>query len=86
MAGFRNDYLGRQRLCLKCGTIWRMGKAGYAVLLATAGTLVVGGIIGFYLSFKPVEADIWSIVWLLLWMVFLWPVLYKTVWRIRVKF
>jgi len=85
MGGLRQSYGGRQRLCGKCGTIWRMSKVGYGILIGTAGVLAATGIVVLYRWLKPAEADWWTVAWLAGWVVLFWPLLYYCVWRVRVK-
>ena len=87
MGGLRDDYCGRQRLCGSCGTIWRMSVRGYQLMIASVlvvFSLGVGAL--YYRHWLPQGiADAGSAAWLVAWLVFLWPLVYRTVWRIRVR-
>ncbi|MCG3148357.1 MAG: hypothetical protein PCFJNLEI_01800 [Verrucomicrobiae bacterium] len=85
MGGIRQSYGGRQRLCMKCGTIWRMNKVGYGIMIGLALTLAATGIGLLYWRLKPIEADWWTLAWLTVWVVLFWPLLYYSVWRVYVN-
>ena len=85
MGGLRDDYCGRQRLCGTCGTIWRMSKWGYGILIGSALLLFCLGVWALYHWLRQTPADWLCSAWLLAWLVFLWPLVYKTVWRFRVQ-
>jgi len=87
MGGLRDDYYGRQRLCGSCGTIWRMSHRGYAIMIGSVLLAFSLGIAALYYHhwLPQTVADVLAAVWLVAWLVFLWPLVYRTVWRIRVK-
>ena len=88
MGGLRDDYYGRRRLCRSCGTIWRMSMRGYQIMIGSVLFVFCLGIGALYYHhwLQPQAlADSLVAAWLLLWLVFLWPLVYRTVWRIRVK-
>ena len=85
MGGLRQDYAGRQRLCGSCGTIWRMSKTSYGLLIAMAVIVAATGALMPYLLWGQMVGDIVSPVWLVLWFVLFWPLLYLVVWRFRMK-
>ena len=56
MGGMRQSYYGRQRLCLKCGTIYRMSLPAYATMVgsALAGWIVFWAVlVGILGSIQP---------------------------------
>lgn len=87
MGGLRDDYYGRRRLCGSCGTIWRMSMRGYSIMIGAAVVIFCLGVWALYYRhwLGQTLADLLFATWLLAWLVFLWPLLYRTVWRIRVK-
>lgn len=87
MGGLRDDYYGRRRLCGSCGTIWRMSMRGYQIMIGSVLVVFCLGIVAlYYHHWLPQDvADLLVGAWLLAWLVFLWPLVYRTVWRIRVK-
>ncbi len=85
MGGLRQDYGGRQRLCGSCGTIWRMSKRSYGLLIGAALTVIAAGALLPYRLWGQTVGDIISPVWLVLWIVLFWPVLYHAVWKVRIK-
>jgi len=87
MGGLRDDYYGRQRLCGSCGTIWRMSHRGYAIMIGSVLLAFSLGIAALYFHhwLPQTVADVLAAVWLVAWLVFLWPLVYRIVWRIRVK-
>ena len=87
MGGLRDDYCGRQRLCGSCGTIWRMSKPGYRAMIGGVLLVFSAGVAALYYRHWLDQdiADVCCGVWLLAWLVFLWPLVYRTVWRIRVR-
>jgi hypothetical protein len=84
LGGLRQSYCGRQRLCLKCGTIWRMHKALYGAMVGTAVVGAIAGVAVLFWLFKPEQADWFSLAWLLGWVALFWPVMYYIVWRVWV--
>ena len=85
MGGLRDDYCGRRRLCGSCGTIWRMSVRGYSIMIALALILFCTGWWALYHWLRQEAADLCLIIWLMAWLVFFWPLMYKTIWRFRVK-
>ena len=83
--GLREDYYARERLCGSCGTIWRMSMRGYAIMISSALIMFCAGWWAFYHWLRQTPADICLAVWLLAWLIFLWPLVYRFVWRFRVK-
>jgi len=83
--GLREDYYGRERLCGSCGTIWRMSMRGYQIMIGSALVAFCVGWWALYHWLRQMTADICWVVWLVLWLSLLWPLVYRTVWRIRVK-
>ena len=87
MGGLRDDYCGRRRLCGSCGTIWRMSYRGYRIMIGSVLLVFSLGVAALYYHhwLPQVTADVLAAVWLVAWLVFLWPLVYRTIWRIRVK-
>ena len=85
MGGLRQDYAGRQRLCGSCGTIWRMRKTSYGLMIAVAVIIVAAGALLPYLLWGQMVGDIVTPAWLVSWLVFLWPLYYRVIWRFRMK-
>ena len=85
MGGLRDDYCGRQRLCGSCGTIWRMSHRGYSIMIGSVLLAFFAGWWALYHWLRQTTADLLLVVWVLAWLVFLWPLVYRTIWRIRVK-
>lgn len=85
MGGLRDSYCGRQRLCVKCGTIYRMGEPTYYSMVGIAVMLFAAGVVAFYWKFKALQADLLTLGWLIVWLVLFWPLLYYCVWRAWVK-
>jgi len=85
MGGMRQDYGGRQRLCGSCGTIWRMSKKSYGMMIAVAVIVAAAGVLLPYWLWGQTVGDIVSPAWLVLWFVFFWPLFYHVVWRFRMK-
>lgn len=77
---------GRERVCPKCGRIWRLGATAYPLLIASG---VVGGIVFLYIArgwFKPPETDIlvWGL-WLPLYVFVIWPSMFALLGNGRLK-
>jgi len=52
------------------------------------GSALVAFCVGWWALYhwlRQMTADICWVVWLVLWLSLLWPLVYRTVWRIRVK-
>ena len=85
MGGLRDDYYGRGRLCGSCGTIWRMSASGYQTMIFSVLIVFCVGVWALYHWLQQLTADICCVVWVFAWLVFLWPLVYRTLWRMRVK-
>ena len=87
MGGLRDDYYGRGRLCGSCGTIWRMSIRGYQIMIAAVLVVFSTGVAALYYHhwLSQTYADLLVAAWLLAWLFFFWPMVYRTVWRMRVK-
>ncbi len=85
--GLREDYYGRERLCGSCGTIWRMSMRGYQIMIGSVLMVFSIGVAVLYYRhwLKQGISDLLCAAWLIAWLVFLWPLVYRTIWRIRVK-
>ena len=83
--GLREDYYGRERLCGSCGTIWRMPKDTYAIVIGVAVVTFCAGLAAFYHWLWTDAADLCCAVWLLLWLTLFWPIYYRGLWQFRVK-
>ena len=85
VGGLRQEYAGRQKVCVSCGAIWRFDQRRWQEFLGVFGAVVVAGAVVPYFFLKPAQADIWCVCWLLFSIAILWPVVYYILWKLKLR-
>lgn len=77
MENFSSHLVGRERICPRCGRIWRLGKIAHATLLAGGVVSGVGLSIVPFLLLKGSEAHaiLW-LLWLPVGIFIIWPAVF----------
>lgn len=82
--GLRAGYYTRERMCSRCGTIWRIDKKKFETYAAFNLIAVVAGIAVFFSCF-PKAADWLFVAWVVLWFALFWPLMYYIFWRLKLR-
>ena len=85
IGGLRQEYAGRQKVCVSCGAIWRYDRQHWQEFVAVFVVLTAGGAFFPYLFMRPAAADLWCVGWLAFCMVILWPVVYYILWKCKLR-
>jgi hypothetical protein len=85
IGGLRQEFAGRQKVCVACGAIWRLDSQKYRTLLGGFGLMTFVGAIVPYAVTKPRHADFWCIGWLVFCVAVLWPLVYYIVWKWKLR-
>ncbi len=79
-------FWGNERMCPRCGKIWRLSHGTHQALIALG---ILGGVAFLYwarLWFKPPETDILVFVlWLPLYVFVIWPAVFALLGNSRLK-
>ena len=77
---------GQQRVCPRCGRVWRLGTAAHQVLLLLG---IVGGIAFLSMMrecFRPPETNILVLaLWLPLYVFIIWPAMFALIGNSRLR-
>lgn len=83
--GLGEEYAGRHRLCMKCGTMWHLGKVAHRLLLTAAVVVTIAVAILPYAVVETSRADIWFVCWLPVALGIVWPLGYFVVWKWKLR-
>jgi hypothetical protein len=82
---FGEQYAGRQRHCLRCGTIWHLNRDRHQILLVGAATVVLVVAVAPYVFLSAKYADIWFVCWLAAAAGVIWPVGFHLLWKWKLR-
>ena len=83
--GLRQEFITRERACIACGKIWRLGRKPCYILSGLVIGLALAGMIGCFVKYKGTQADLRAVAWLGLCVAVVWPLAYNLLWQIKVR-